>query len=104
MPESDFDIDGLARYLHFSPQQVEKLANRGKVPGRKVGGKWRFSKAEIHHWMEERMGILEEGELAKVEIVLGTGQPETTSILDMMPLEAIGIPLIARRKNALSRP
>ena len=26
------------------PTQVQKLAERGNVPGRKIGGQWRFSK------------------------------------------------------------
>ncbi len=67
MAEADFDIDRLARYLHLTPQQVDRLATRGRLPGRKVAGKWKFSRADIHHWMEERMGLLEEGELVQVE-------------------------------------
>ena len=63
----DFDLAGLAAYLHLTPQQVEKAAEREKIPGRKVGGSWQFSRHEIHHWMEERMGVLDEAELAKVE-------------------------------------
>ena len=38
MSANDFDIHTLARYLHLAPQQVAKLADRGKLPGRKVGG------------------------------------------------------------------
>src|SRR5690554_1143073 len=34
MPTRDFDADSLARYLHITPQQVLKLAERGNVPGR----------------------------------------------------------------------
>ena len=57
MAENDFDVEGLARYLHITPQQVDRLVTRGKIPGRKGSGKWRFSSAEIHQWMEERMGL-----------------------------------------------
>ena len=71
MRREDFDLDSLAAYLHVTPQQVERLASRGKVPGRKVGGQWRFSSPEIHHWMEERMGLLEDDELQRVESVHG---------------------------------
>ena len=51
MPNNDFDIDSLAAYLHLSPQQVMRMADRGKLPGRKLGGQWRFAEAEIHHWL-----------------------------------------------------
>ncbi len=67
MVEEDFDISSLAAYLHLTPQQVEKLANRGRIPSRRIGGKLRFSPAEIHHWMEDRMGVLDDVELAEVE-------------------------------------
>ena len=70
MAENDFDIDSLAKYLHITPQQVEKLASRGKVPARRVSGEWVFNSSEIHHWMEERMGLLEDSELARVETAM----------------------------------
>ena len=75
MPHSDFDMQTLARYLHLSPQQVGKLADRGKLPGRKVGGEWRFSKADIHHWLENRIGLSGEDELVAVEGVLQRAAP-----------------------------
>ena len=57
MPQSDFTIESLAAHLHLTPQQVSRLADRNKLPGRKVGGKWRFSRADIHHWLERRIGL-----------------------------------------------
>ena len=57
MSQADFDIDGLAAYLHMMPADIAKLADRGKLPGRRVGGAWRFSRAEVHHWLEERIGL-----------------------------------------------
>jgi PTS system nitrogen regulatory IIA component len=103
MPSKDFDISGLAAYLHLTPQQVERLANRGKVPGRRVGGEWRFSQAEIHHWMETRMGVLDDGELAHVEDVLedasDADQKKTISVAGKLPLEAIDLALPARTRG-----
>ena len=75
MSANDFDIHALARYLHLAPQQVAKLADRGKLPGRKVGGQWRFAKADIHHWLERRIGLSDEGELLEVEDVLQRSAP-----------------------------
>ena len=49
MSQEDFDIHRLAEYLHMMPSAVIKLAERGKLPGRRVGGDWRFAAAEIHH-------------------------------------------------------
>ena len=100
MNQSDFDLASLAVYLHITPQQVEKLASRGKVPGRKVQGKWVFSFAEIHHWMEERMGLLEEAELQKVEERLQERVSEMP-LARMLRTESIAIPLRAKTKRSV---
>ena len=102
MSHEDFTIDSLAAYLHVLPAQIEKLAQRGNLPGRKIGGHWRFSQAEVHHWMEDRMGLLDEGELVQVEGALeraGGSTMEIHSVADQLPREAIAIPLQARTRN-----
>jgi PTS system nitrogen regulatory IIA component len=104
MAENDFDIDGLARYLHITPQQVERLASRGQLPARRVGGKWRFSPGEIHHWMEERMGLLEDVELQQVEGALARADNMQTAdicIADMLHPDTIDIALTGRTKNSI---
>ncbi|MCA9216100.1 MAG: PTS sugar transporter subunit IIA [Planctomycetales bacterium] len=104
MADNDFDIDGLAKYLHLSRQQVEKLVSRGDLPGRRVGGQWRFNGADIHHWMENRMGLLEEQELAHVENALAKSdaQPVDEKLLrDSLTVDTIAVPLVARTKNAV---
>ncbi len=105
MPYSDFDLQGLARYLHLAPQQVAKLADRGQLPGRKVGGEWKFSKSDIHHWLERRIGLSDEEALLEVEGVLSRSAPaqqeEEISIADLLPLEAIAVPLPARTRSSV---
>ncbi len=104
MADNDFDIEGLARYLHITPQQVERLALRDRIPARRVGGKWRFSPAEIHHWMEERMGLLEDSELQHVEGALARAdnlQAGETYIADILHPETIRIGLKGRTKNSV---
>jgi nitrogen PTS system EIIA component len=103
MPYTDFDVSGLARYLHLAPQQVVKLAERGKLPGRKVGGEWRFAKPDVHHWLERQIGLSDESELIEVERVLRHLAPESQdiSIAEMLPIEAIAVPLPARTRNSV---
>jgi PTS system nitrogen regulatory IIA component len=105
MPHSDFDLSGLARYLHLTPQQVSRLADRGQLPGRKVAGQWRFSKADIHHWFERRIGLSDGVELVQVEGVLqqsGPVEPEQEiQIAELLPLESIAIPLPARTRSSV---
>ncbi len=105
MPYQDFNAESLARYLHLAPQQVVKLADRGKLPGRKVGGQWRFAKPDIHHWLERRIGLSDELELIEVEAVLRRSEPPEQQsdprVADMLPLEAIAVPLPSRTRNSV---
>jgi len=104
MPHSDFDIDSLAAYLHLTPPQVQRLADRDKLPGRKVGGQWKFSRAEIHHWLEDRIGLSDDEELVEVEAVLrrAAGEHrEDVLVSDLLSIEAIAIPLEARTRNSV---
>ena len=107
MPTEDFDLESLAVYLHLTPQQVSRLADRGKLPGRKVAGRWRFSRAEIHHWLEDRIGLSDEDGLVHVEGVLrrsaeADDQGEVR-LAELLPREAIAVPLPARTRNSVLR-
>ncbi|MBN2294297.1 MAG: PTS sugar transporter subunit IIA [Pirellulales bacterium] len=107
MPHSDFTIESLAAHLHLTPQQVIRLADRDKLPGRKVGGKWVFSRADIHHWFEDRIGLSDEGELVEVEDVLGrsasTGEEFEITVSELLLPEAIAVPLAARTQGSVIR-
>lgn len=104
MSANDFDIDSLAVYLHLTPAQVARMADRGRLPGRKIGGQWRFSEAEIHHWLEDRIGLSDEEELVQVETLLDRrrgGSVEAVSLARMLPLAAVAFPLQARTRGAV---
>ncbi len=105
MANEDFDIHSLAAYLHITPEQVKRMAERGRLPGRRIGGIWKFSSAEIHHWFEDRIGLSTEQELVEVEEVLDkhrtpTGLGEIT-ISGLLTPENIAVPLKARTKNSV---
>lgn len=107
MSTEDFDLDNLAVYLHLTPQQVARLADRGKLPARKVSGHWRFAQAEIHHWLENRIGLSDEEELVQMENVLQCSAPaeekSDISIAELLLPEAIAVPLPARTRDSVIR-
>lgn len=107
MASKDFDIDQLATYLHITPDQVTKMVSRGKLPGRRVNGQWRFSESEIHHWLEEQIGVGDAADLVKVEKILDrnwdTTVDERTMLSEFMMAEAIEIPLLARTRGSVIR-
>lgn len=102
----DFDVGQLAAYLHLTPDQVYRMVERGKLPGRKVQGEWRFAEAEIHHWLEDRIGISDPEQLDEVDAVLSRSSradQKIGQIVDLCPLEAIAIPLNARTRGSVIR-
>jgi excisionase family DNA binding protein len=44
-------VQEVSRYLRLAPSTVYKLAKEGKLPGRKVGGTWRFSRKGLNEWL-----------------------------------------------------
>ncbi len=102
MAEEDFDVQSLATYLHLTPAQVERMASRNQLPGRRVGGQWRFSASEIHHWFEDRIGASDPAELQHVQRVLDSDRPlDEQSIADLLQRKSIQIPLQARTRNSV---
>ena len=104
MANDDFDITGLAAYLHLLPAQVSKLADRGKLPGRRVAGQWRFSHPEIHHWLEKRIGLSDDGQLVQMERNLKRVDPSqdgSFSLAALIPLGAIEVPLAAKTRGSV---
>jgi PTS system nitrogen regulatory IIA component len=104
MAQQDFNVDSLAAYLHLLPAQVSRAAERGTLPGRKVAGEWKFSAADVHHWLEERLGLLEEEHLSHVETVLERSAPSgevPISIAALLPVEAVAVPLAARTRRSV---
>lgn len=100
-PYSDFDVESLARFLHLAPHQIVRLAERGILPGRKVSGQWRFARPDIHEWFEQRIGVSDANELVEVEAVLrkaSADQAAEIRIAELLPVEAIAIPLAARTR------
>ncbi len=102
VPSEDFDVDRLAAYLHMMPAQIARLAERGKIPARRVGGDWKFSRAEVHHWLEQRIGLSDADELVAMEGVLkrseGTSREQGFSLADLIPAQAIATPLEAKTR------
>lgn len=47
-------IKEVAEYLKIKEVTAYSLAAKGEIPGFKVGGSWRFDKADIEAWIQER--------------------------------------------------
>jgi PTS system nitrogen regulatory IIA component len=95
------DLQELASLLGRDARELGKLANRGHLPGRKVGGEWRFSKAEIHRWLEQEMNRLSDQQLRDLELSRhGDSEPGLSSLI---PAECIDLNFPARTRNSALR-
>ena len=45
----------VAKYLGVHEMTAYKLINKGKIPGFKLGGQWRFKKDVLDNWMLQKM-------------------------------------------------
>jgi PTS system nitrogen regulatory IIA component len=108
MPHSTLDFSQLVKYLHLPESQVKKLVDRGGIPGRKVKGDWQFSMPEINTWLEQRIGVSGDSELADIEDNFERTSPteeqqQTVQIATLIPIEAIAVPFAVRTKESAIR-
>ncbi len=102
MSHESISIEELAARLGRDRRDVEKLANRGRIPGRKVGGVWQFHPTEIRHWLEHEMRGYSDTELAALEEgQRSEGTEEDTPILGRMSAETVQVPLQGRTKRSV---
>lgn len=47
------DADEVAKLLRLNEQTVKRLANRGELPGFKIGGRWRFRREAIEEYIRK---------------------------------------------------
>ena len=106
MASKDLDVDELAAYLHLTPPQVRRLADRDQLPGRKIGGEWRFSEAEVHTWLESKIGLSGIEELSQVQRVVDKWSDRPShegELTKLLRLEAVEVPLAARTRSSVIR-
>jgi PTS system nitrogen regulatory IIA component len=92
------DMEQLAAYLQRDVREVGKLASRGHLPGHKVGGQWRFARAEINQWIEAQMPSLTEKQLSSLESSRGDGE---LLIAGLLSEASVAVPLVASTRASV---
>src|SRR5436309_5370110 len=97
------NVEQLASYLQRDARDLRKWASRGYIPAQKVGGEWRFHRAEINHWIETQMHAYTEKELEAVERG-GQRQHTEEPLLSVLLSEATtAVPLLAKSRTSVLR-
>ena len=55
-PDEVMSIGELAEYLKISRSTLYKLVQEGRLPGQKIGKRWRFHKDAINEWLNQHPG------------------------------------------------
>lgn len=78
MPFRNMSLEEFARHIGLDLREVEKLATRGKLPGERIGGRWRFNRARVTEWLQQEMPSLPEERLLQVERAMTSDNPEAS--------------------------
>lgn len=104
MESETLNLEQLASILHRDAREVSKMASRGHLPGKKVGGEWRFASAEINYWISTQMPSFSAGELTDLEHGAGRGmsgmEPLVTAFLSD---RTMAVPLAASTGSSVLR-
>ncbi len=92
--------------LGADARRVERMAQRGEIPCQKVGGQFRFNRAQITEWLQQKMGGLSHDHLAQVDAGM-TEQRQTPQdemiITPLLRPEAVTTNLGSRTKDSTLR-
>src|SRR5512136_170426 len=108
MPYRNMSLDDFAKYVGMDARVVKRLADRGKLPGQKIGGEWRFNRAQVTEWLQQEMHTLGEERLIALERGIRSSSGLSTetdelTVTDMIGLEGVDPALPARTKASVLR-
>lgn len=58
MTDEILTLAEVAQLLKVTDKTVYSLAQKGELPGFKVGGQWRFKRVDIDTWIEEQKAVM----------------------------------------------
>jgi len=56
-PGQTYTVQDLSQLLGKPKRRIQELAQKGKIPGHKVGRHWKFPKEEIDKWLSEKRAM-----------------------------------------------
>lgn len=102
MHHDTLNLDDLAGILRRDVRELHKLADKGVLPGRKVGGTWRFARAEVRHWLEAEMRGFDDQQLLHLEAAHHS-EPVEPLLTNLLPPACVEVPLDARTTSSVPR-
>lgn len=95
-------LEELAQFLGRDRREIEKLVQRGRIPGRKLQGEWQFHATEVTHWLEQEMREYSGEELQGLERAHHDSEADMRCpVRSLLHPETVQIPLEARTKRSV---
>lgn len=102
MSRDFYTLDELIQRLGRDRRQIEKLVNRGVIPGRRIGGEWRFNEIEVTHWLEQELRGFDDVGLAQLEQSQQSSElSQKSPIAALLSVETCEVPLDAGTRPAV---
>lgn len=102
MPYRNMTLEELSRHIGMDARAVRKWAEKGKLPGRMVGGEWRFNRAAMLDYLQQELHTFDEGDIRNLERAMREGHADRL-IEAYLPTEAVEINLPARTRASVLR-
>lgn len=101
MPFGNMSLPELAKHLGIDARELQRWAEKGRLPGMMVGGQWRFNKAEMLDWVQSELHNLDQRHLRELEKVMSGSEDRIIS--RMLPPLGVEMNLPARSRDSLLR-
>lgn len=105
MPHRYMNMEELTRFLGLDFRRVSRMAQRGDIPCKKVGGDFRFSRAEVTEWLQQKIGH-DRHDWVSMDAGMSAhrkADPEDTQVAPLLQAKAISLSLAARTKSSVLR-
>ena len=108
MPYRSMSLEEFAKHVCMDARELRKMAVDGELPAHKVAGKWRFHRAHVTEWLQQRMPTLAEDHLIALEKSLGSSgdrkaEEENAIVTDLIGVDGIDDHLPARTRDSVLR-
>lgn len=102
MPYGNLTLEELARHLGLDARELLRWAERGRLPGLMVGGKWRFNRAQMLDWAQAELHRFSAEELRNLERAMSSGADDRL-IGNLLPPDGVDMLLPARSATSVLR-
>jgi PTS system nitrogen regulatory IIA component len=104
--QNSYTLEELAKFLNRPEKEIQKLAEKEVLKGRKIQGKWVFALADVALWMEQEMTEFEVEKTEQLEqaiIQSAVEAEEEISLVSILAPRAIDLSFSAKTKASVIR-